>query len=341
MDDIKPIHNAVHVCSLNTSWLKRIAKQAVEEADAGEKVTAYRLMWLNVAMAFNRQVQMQYILKNLGSKGKSPKFRAIRMGTFWHRWKREVLRGDWATLRECVDMRVIQSDLRDSSRFFESQRIELAARAFQNSPFLKNMPISDILTPRPVDNVYAFTTPGSNRPGYYNQGYNYVESTALSTMSDVSDSETETQELDPWDRPLEEQFKEKAVERKFKNVNFTQDPKARREENQEEKEETTKSNIAPGTDNPPENNQENSPEASKEREIVGEGENEKSNEKDAQGEQSVPTVAKEATHKSGNTSKFLIAGGVLAIVLVLIFFFVFNKGSVISAAEEVAESCEQ
>ena len=330
MDEIKPIHNAVHVCSLNTSWLKRIAKQAVEEADAGEKVTAYRLMWLNVAMAFNRQVQMQYILKNLGSKGKSPKFRAIRMGTFWHKWKREVLRTDWATLRECVDMRVIQSDLRDSSRFFESQRIELAARAFQNSPFLKNMPISDILTPRPVDNVFAFTTPGSNRPGYYNQGYNYVESTALSTMSDVSDSETETQELDPWDRPLEEQFKEKAVERRFKNINFTEDPKAKREENPEEKEETTRSNIVPGTDNPPENKKEKSPET-REREVVAE--EEKAPEKEHVEEKSVPVQPKEAPKAKGNAAKYLIAAGVVAIVLVLIFFFVFQNGSASVAAK--------
>ena len=64
MNDIQPIQNAVHVCSLNTSWIKRIAKQAVEEAENGDKITAYRLMWLNVAMAYNQKVQLQYIYQN-------------------------------------------------------------------------------------------------------------------------------------------------------------------------------------------------------------------------------------------------------------------------------------
>ena len=216
MDDIKPIHNAVHVCSLNTSWLKRIAKQAVEEADAGEKVTAYRLMWLNVAMAFNRQVQMQYILKNLGSKGKSPKFRAIRMGTFWHRWKREVLRGDWATLRECVDMRVIQSDLRDSSRFFESQRIELAARAFLRLDVVKHTPIDDIVNIKPLKPVWSFESPKGIRPGYLNQVLDLCGSTQITTMSELpSVTASQATETSYYDKPFQERFKELAQQRGF------------------------------------------------------------------------------------------------------------------------------
>ena len=329
MDEIKPIHNAVHVCSLNTSAIKRIAQQAVEEADAGEKVTAYRLMWLNVAMAFNRQFQMQYILQHLGSKGKSPKFRAVRLGPFWHRWKREVLRSDWATIRENVDRRIIQTDLRDSSRFFESQRIELAARSFQSSSFMKNMPINDILTPRAVDAVFPFATPGSNRPGYFNQGYNYVESTALSTMSDISDSETETQELDPWDRPLEDQFKEKAVERKFKNVNFTQDPKAKREENQQSKEneEMTKSRNVPGIDNPPEKVQ------------IPETDNKENEPKEkAKKAETEPVINNSAPPKSKSITKIAIAGAAVAIILVLIYLFVLKDFNVANVGKATPPS---
>lgn len=252
MEEIKPIRNAVHVCSLNTSAIKRIAEQAVERAEEGDKDAAYRLRWLTVAMEYNRQNQMQYIFQNLGSKEKSPKFRAVRMNPFWHQWKRESLRKDWSLIRESVDQRLVSADLKESSRFFESQRVELAARSFMNSDLFKKMPISDVLTSKPVEVIFPFQTPGSTRPGYFNQGYNYVESAALSSMSDVSDSETEDPNIDPWEKPLEEQFKEKAAERQFNNINFTQqDPKAKREENQQASGEHTVSRGVPGTNNPP------------------------------------------------------------------------------------------
>jgi hypothetical protein len=291
MEEIKPIRNAVHVCSLNTSAIKRIAAQAVESAEDGDKDTACRLRWLAVAMEYNRHTQMQYIFQTLGSKEKSPKFRAVRMGPFWQQWKRQSLRSDWATIRECVDKRAIGTDLKYSSRFFESQRVELAARAFQNSEFLKKMPISAILTPKPVEALYPFTTPGSTRPGYFNQGYNYVESAALTTMSDVSDSETETQEIDPWDRPLEDRFKEKAAERHFKNVNFTQP----------EGQEHIRSRGVPDTNNPS---------------LIKDEKKGKENEKKERSKKSGASMKRSTIIKGA-----VVVAAVVLIIFVLLYFF--------------------
>lgn len=212
---MNPIPNSVHVCSLQTSAIKKIAQQAVEEAENGDMVTAYRLKWLNVAMEYNRQKQMQYVFANLGSKGKSPAFRAIRMRPFWHMWRKESLRIDWNEIRENIDRKMMIQDLSETTRYFESQRIELACRAFAQSPAILQLPLADIVNSKKVKELYTFQTPGSVRPGYYNQGYNYVESAALSTFSDVSDSEPQTESVDPWDRPLEEEFVELAEERGF------------------------------------------------------------------------------------------------------------------------------
>lgn len=226
---MKPVRSAVHVCSLSVSAIKAIAEQAIEEAENGQMITAYRLQWLNIAMEYNRQKQMQYILRNLGAKSKSPKFRAIRMNAFWHQWKREVLRSDWATIRQAVDRKMIEYDIRDKGNFFSSQRIELAARSFiQTAPVL-NTPIDDIVNIKKVKPLYAFQTPSAHKPGYFNKGYNYCESNDITqTISDVSDSTIESTEVDTDDQSLTEKFKQLAETRGFtKDIQFHQDdPKA-------------------------------------------------------------------------------------------------------------------
>ncbi|EAY05665.1 hypothetical protein TVAG_216410 [Trichomonas vaginalis G3] len=226
---MKPVRSAVHVCSLSVSAVKAIAEQALEEAEKGEMITAYRLQWLNIAMEFNRQRQMQYIMKNLSSKGKSPKFRAIRMNSFWHKWKREVLRSDWGTIRQAVDRKMIDYDIRDKGNFFSSQRIELAARNFIQLPAVVNTPIDAIVNIKAVKPLYAFQTPGAHKPGYFNKGYVYCESNDITqTISDVSDTTIDSTAVDTDDQPFTEKFKQLAQERGFtRDVQFyDDDPKA-------------------------------------------------------------------------------------------------------------------
>lgn len=192
----------MHVCSLSLSPMRKIEEALKEAERTQDDELKNRMLWLQVSMEFNRTKQIQYIFQHLSSKKNSPKFRVIRLNAFWHKWKREALRLDWGFLRDLVDRKSIDLSLEERHEYFNSQRVELAARTFMNRNEIKNPRLCDILNIKPVESIYSFSTPGSNRPGYYNAGYNYIESAALTTLSDVSISSSETEDVNPWDKPL-------------------------------------------------------------------------------------------------------------------------------------------
>lgn len=209
----------VHACSLSISVIKRINDQLEEEKNNGDPDTLRRLKWLEVAMVYNRQLQLKYIYETLGNKGNAPEFRAVRMSQFWHQWKRESLRSDWAILRQCVDRRMATREINDKSNFLESQRIELAARHFLGLDKVKKMPTDEIINIKPLEPVYSFVTPKAILPGFYNQVVDLAESTQVTTMSrdieGISTTTTSTMDSDDDGKTLAERFKELAAERGF------------------------------------------------------------------------------------------------------------------------------
>ena len=214
-EQFQPMPSRIHVCSLSISALRKIEKQEMEDEER-DRETNYKLKWLRVAMTYNRILQLQYIYKTLHNKGKSPQFRAVRMNPFWHRWKKEVLRSDWATLRECVDRRMANREIDDKSNFLQSQRIELAARHFIRLDVVKKVPIDDIVNTKPLKPVWSFEQPKGIRPGYLNQVLDLCASTQITTMSELpSNTTTQSTETDYYDKPFQERFKELAQQRGF------------------------------------------------------------------------------------------------------------------------------
>jgi len=192
----------IHVCSLSTSHLTKIKQQIDGFSTSKDKRLKYRLQWLNVSMEYNRQCQIQNIFQHLGSKANHPRFRVVKMKPFWHQWKKEILRYSWAEFREKVDQRSIETTLTQKQTHFSNQRIELASRAFLKHVSITNPPIKDLLNQKDSSTLTNFQIPASNRPGFFNLGYNYCESEAVRTFSDFPDSETEDEKMEPWERPL-------------------------------------------------------------------------------------------------------------------------------------------
>ena len=214
-EQFQPMPSRIHVCSLSISALRRIEKQEMEDEQQNRE-TNLKLKWLRVAMTYNRILQLQYIYKTLHNKGKSPQFRAVRMNPFWHRWKKEVLRSDWSILRECVDRRMANREITDKSNFLQSQRIELAARAFLRLDVVKHTPIDDIVNIKPLKPVWSFESPKGIRPGYLNQVLDLCGSTQITTMSELpSVTASQATETSYYDKPFQERFKELAQQRGF------------------------------------------------------------------------------------------------------------------------------
>ena len=182
----------VHVCSLSTSALPRI-QASIDDVDATE-IDKHRLMWLKVAMTINRQTQLQSLYSHLGSKGKDPKFRQIRMSAFWNQWKRQSIRADWNQLLLDINHKNALDQVHLNKLTMDRQRSEIAARNFvkalDTTPI--DNPLSYLFTKEKVSYLYSYENPVSCRPGFYNRGIDFLASSAIRTLSEapVTDDES-------------------------------------------------------------------------------------------------------------------------------------------------------
>jgi hypothetical protein len=172
----------IHVCSLSTSALPRIEKSIKETEDAHNKL---RLKWLNVAMKYNMQTQLQSLYTHLGSKEKHPKFRAIRMRTFWRQWKRQTTRDDWHNIFEDLRHKNVLNQIHFNKVMMDRQRSEIAARNFVNNPLAQFSPIEALFTNKPVNYLYLYENSAACRPGLANQEIDFLTSSAVRTLSEA------------------------------------------------------------------------------------------------------------------------------------------------------------
>lgn len=189
----------VHVCSLSMSCLTRI-NNVIHEIE-GEDIShedKLRLRWLQVAMSFNRQKQLQYIYAQCGSKGNDPKFRSIRMRSFMNQWKRQVIRDDLIEHLKILRHNHHMEQIKATKMQMIAQRSEISARKFPKTVMLDQMTLSSLFTPKEsINRLNAFEAPTTCRPGYYNRGYQFLETTAVRTLSTAP---TELTEESKWSK---------------------------------------------------------------------------------------------------------------------------------------------
>lgn len=194
----------IHVCSLSMSPLTNVRKElarALEEltthdseetADPLNNPVTYdvnRLRWVELSIEYNRQVQLQSVFQQLGNKGNSPRFRAVRMKPLFNAWKREILRANWRDVREALDSKALGQRLDNKKEKFAEQRAELTARSFAQKDTVKEPEISGLVNYKhALEILDSFQTPASVRPGFDNQFLDYCASSAVTTISEVPPS---------------------------------------------------------------------------------------------------------------------------------------------------------
>lgn len=180
----------VHVCSLSTSALKRI-NQSIAEREEDDDVKM-QLKWLRVAMTLNTQTQLQNIYSHCGSRGKDPKFRAIRMMKYWKQWKRQNVREEWLDLTQDFVHKCTVNEIKFNLIELNRSRSELAARHFRTNPLIKFNPLSVLFNSNDIAYIKSYKLPQTCRPGYANARIEFLEGDALKTMTiDISSSEDE------------------------------------------------------------------------------------------------------------------------------------------------------
>lgn len=172
----------VHACSLSTSALPRIEKSIEEEKDHDNEL---RLRWLKVAMKYNIQTQLQFLYKHLGSKEKDPKFRPIKMASFWRQWKRQAKRDDWQNIQEDLRHKISLNQIHYNKIQLDRQRSEIAARNFVKNPLAQFCPLDSLFSQDAAKYLYSYQSSASCRPGYFNRGIEFLASSAVRTISEA------------------------------------------------------------------------------------------------------------------------------------------------------------
>ncbi|EAY06684.1 hypothetical protein TVAG_211350 [Trichomonas vaginalis G3] len=183
-------YTKVHVCSLSTSALKRI-NASIEEREQDDEVKM-QLKWLKVAMTLNSQTQLQNIYSHLGSRGKDPKFRAIRMSRYWKQWRRQIIRGDWEDLTQSFIHQCTLNEIKFNKVELNRCRSELAARHYRKNPAIKFNPLGVLFNNSDLAYIKSYQVPATCSPGYANHGIKFLETDDLKTMTmDISSSDNE------------------------------------------------------------------------------------------------------------------------------------------------------
>ena len=175
----------IHVCSLSTSALPRIQASIDAQTDADDEDVKFRLMWLKVAVKINMQTQLQSLYAHLGSKGKDPKFRAIRMNSFWNQWKRQVVRDDLQNIFLDLRHKKALNLIHENRIMVDRQRSEISARNFVKNPIAQFSPLVSLFNNKQIAYLYSYENPISCRPGYYNRGIDFLASSAVRTLSEA------------------------------------------------------------------------------------------------------------------------------------------------------------
>ena len=174
----------IHVCSLSTSALPRI-QASIDQTDAANEDIKFRLMWLKVAVKLNMQTQLQSLYSHLGSKGKDPRFRSIRMATFWRQWKRQTIRDDWQNIFLDLRHKNALNEIHSNKIMIDRQRSEISARNFVKTPIAQYSPLESLFNNKQLSYLYAYENPVACRPGYYNRGIDFLASSAVRTLSEA------------------------------------------------------------------------------------------------------------------------------------------------------------
>ncbi|EAY22233.1 hypothetical protein TVAG_094080 [Trichomonas vaginalis G3] len=214
----------IHVCSLSMSPLTAVQKDMREvekqynaltpeqrEKDVSMNDKINRLRWVQLSIEYNRQIQLQYVYQHLGDKGNNPRFRQVRMKPLFNAWKREILRQKWLEVRKAVDTKALDQRLTRKFDAFSAQRAELAARSVARCDFLKDPPLKGLIDiADPLAALSAFQTPDSNQTDFYNKGYDFVQSSAVNTISELPTQETNEEPLN--NEEIRQRLKSRGIE---------------------------------------------------------------------------------------------------------------------------------
>ena len=210
----------VHVCSLSMSPLTAVQRELKDKLDHYSRLSEderthdkqlndeiNQLRWVELSMQYNRQTQLQFVLQHLGDKGSNPAFRQAQMRPLFSAWKREVLRQRWHEINEIISNQAYGVRLQKRFDQFANQRTTLAAKNIKNCNFITNKPLLDLINiDDPFENLQSFQTKEAQSAEFYDEGLNYLASSAVKTFSTLPTEETLEENKDKMDEELRQRL---------------------------------------------------------------------------------------------------------------------------------------
>ena len=211
----------MHVCTLSMSPLttvradlkaaeKKFGLLSEEERLKDELLccSVMRLRWTELSMEYNRNIQLKYVYSQLGDKGTNPKFRQLKVRSVFAAWKRELLRQKWLDVRKVLDSNSIGKRMNKKMETFKEQRSLLAGRSLAGLSFVNQPPIADLVPfDDPIESLFAFRIP-STLQIMPNQDHEYLESSAVKTISEVP---TEDDSIEAIDESIKQRLRQRGL----------------------------------------------------------------------------------------------------------------------------------
>jgi hypothetical protein len=194
----------IHVCSLSLSPLNEVQnklkdklaqyerlndEERTHDKDLNDEIN--QLRWVELAMQFNRQTKLQSVLQHLGDKGSNPSLRQVKVRPVFNAWKREILRQRWQEVVGLTSNQALASRLTKRFETFSNQRSQVAAKSITNLNLITDKPIIDLLgIDEACDALDSFQTKESQKQENVDEGFDYIASSAVATITELPTAET-------------------------------------------------------------------------------------------------------------------------------------------------------
>lgn len=196
----------VHVCSLSMSPLTEAQKDLAaitakyeklspEQRDADEVLNCQinRARWVELAIEYNRNKQLQNVYKHLGDKATNPEFRNFKLRKVIKDWKRELLRSKWQEVAQVINLGKQEKKISEKKDVFTLQRAQLSAKAFATKlPIDQDIFVGILGANQSVEELFSFVTPEAMASTFRNaEELNFMASEACTDISTVPETQEE------------------------------------------------------------------------------------------------------------------------------------------------------
>jgi hypothetical protein len=212
----------IHVCSLSMSPLTEAKRNLEvitakyemmnpEERTNDEMINnqVNRARWVELAIEYNRNIQIQYVYQHLGDKGTKPEFRQLKIKNALKNWKRELLRLKWKDAANNLNAKSNEKSINKKKENFSFQRSEIAGKSFAYGTSFDPELLNGLLdVDSSIEELFGFQMPQLNTSIPVHDNIEFESSGACTEFSTIPPTEEDESHNQDYVNKFKKRFRE-------------------------------------------------------------------------------------------------------------------------------------